>query len=110
MNTVSSACTPIGRLRGPAQADTAQTTAGSAKVRSAAFSPAAALPLWRQMVTRSISAATPARMSSSHTVPGVLPVWKIASVSAPYATNSPCGMKMTRVTVKTSTMPMPSRA
>ena len=78
MQIVSNACAANGRLRGPAQADTAQITAGMTKVLSAALkagATAAALPpRCRHVVTSSISAATVARMSSSHTVPGTLPV------------------------------------
>ncbi|CFN71307.1 Uncharacterised protein [Bordetella pertussis] len=43
-------------------------------------------------------------------MPGTRPSTSMASVRAPKATNSPCGMKMTRVTAKTSTSAMPSRA
>ncbi|VVE63109.1 hypothetical protein PCA31118_01088 [Pandoraea captiosa] len=41
--------------------------------------------------------------TSSQLVSGNFWVWSAASVSAPYDTNSPCGMKMTRVTENTST-------
>ena len=43
-------------------------------------------------------------------VPGTLPACSSASVSAPKATNSPCGMKITRVTAKTSTVASASSA
>jgi hypothetical protein len=48
--------------------------------------------------------------TSSHTVAGTLPACSIASVSAPKATNSPWGMKITRVTEKISTRASASRA
>jgi len=83
MHSVKSACTISGNWRGAAQADTAPITAGTTKVRAAASRAGAARPRWRQVVTSSIAAATPARISSSQTVPGTRPVWKIASVSAP---------------------------
>jgi hypothetical protein len=43
-------------------------------------------------------------------VPGTLPVCSIASVSAAKATNSPCGMKITRVTANTITRASASSA
>ena len=49
-------------------------------------------------------------MSNSHAVPGTTPVWNSAIVSAPKATNSPCGMKTTRVTANTSTRAMATSA
>ncbi len=58
----------------------------------------------------SSTAASTAITSRKITVPGTLPVWNAASVSAPKATNSPCGMKITRVTVKTSTIASASSA
>ena len=55
---------------------------------------------WRQAsVTRVINASA----SSSHSVAGTFPACSMAIDSAPKATNSPCGMKMTRVTENTST-------
>ena len=43
-------------------------------------------------------------------VPGTLPACSRASVSAPKATNSPCGMKITRVTANTNTVASASSA
>jgi hypothetical protein len=51
-----------------------------------------------------------ASTSRNHTVPGTLPACSSASVSAPKATNSPCGMKITRVTANTSTVASASSA
>ena len=44
-----------------------------------------------------------ASATSSHSVPGTLPAPRAAIDSAPKATSSPCGMKITRVTENTST-------
>ena len=60
--------------------------------------------------TRSSTAAATAIINSSHTVPGTLPSCSDASVSAPKATNSPCGMKMMRVTENTSTRARATKA
>ena len=54
----------------------------------------------RQASTTSTTAAS---ASSSHRVVGTRPACIMAMVSAPKATNSPWGMKITRVTEKTST-------
>ena len=58
----------------------------------------------------SIRKASPPSRQSRYTVPGTRPSTSMASVSAPNATNSPWGMKITRVTANTSTSAMPSRA
>jgi len=65
---------------------------------------------WRTPLTRSCSTTTPASTSRNHTVPGTRPACSSASVSAPKATNSPCGMKITRVTANTSTVASASSA
>ena len=44
-----------------------------------------------------------ASASSSHSVAGVRPACSMTMVKAPKATNSPCGIKITRVTEKTRT-------
>lgn len=44
-----------------------------------------------------------ASASNSHRVAGARPACSMAIVNAPKATNSPCGMKITRVTENTST-------
>ena len=54
----------------------------------------------RQASTTSTIAAS---ASSSHSVEGARPPCSAAMESAPKATNSPCGMKITRVTENTST-------
>src|SRR5574344_2204217 len=46
---------------------------------------------------------TKAKASSSHNVAGVAPVCSMTMVKAPKATNSPCGIKITRVTENTRT-------
>ncbi|OXC88322.1 hypothetical protein BMR85_026775 [Achromobacter sp. KAs 3-5] len=53
---------------------------------------------------RSAAVSASANASSSHTSRMGLPACMAAMVSAPKATNSPCGMNRTRVTVKTSRM------
>ena len=53
--------------------------------------------------------ATTARIATSKAVPGALPLSSADSVSAEKAAMSPNGTKITRVTVKISTMPMASR-
>jgi hypothetical protein len=58
----------------------------------------------------SIRAITVPIASSSQIVPGSLPACRLASVRAPKATNSPCGMKITRVTAKTRTRASASSA
>ncbi|MNT60627.1 hypothetical protein D3C72_1982190 [compost metagenome] len=55
-----------------------------------------------QRHTSTASAMTPSA-TSSHSVAGVRPPCSAAIESAPKATNSPCGMKITRVTENTST-------
>ena len=52
----------------------------------------------------------PANTSRNQTVPGTLPACSRARVSAPKATNSPWGMKITRVTANTSTVARASNA
>jgi hypothetical protein len=55
-----------------------------------------------QRQNSTISTVT-ASASSNHSVAGTRPACSIAIESAPKATNSPWGMKMTRVTENTST-------
>ena len=106
----SSACTPIGRPRGAAHQASSDAASGSARVRSAPRSSLAAGWCWRRPCSRSAATTVAAMISSSHTVPGSLPVWNSARVNAPKATNSPCGMKITRVTANTSTVASASSA
>jgi hypothetical protein len=57
----------------------------------------------------SIAVAATARIATSRAVPGVCFCSSADSVSAAKAAMSPNGTKITRVTVKISTMPMASR-
>src|SRR5690606_13625197 len=76
-------------------------TAGSATHQTRVAGQLTVAPAFqRQASTTSTMAAS---ASSSHSVVGTPPACIIAMVSAPKATNSPCGMKITRVTEKTST-------
>ena len=64
----------------------------------------------RTQATISMAPAITAIPTSSPIVPGGLPSCRPASVSVPYATNSPDGTKITRVTAKTSTSASASSA
>ena len=107
---VRAAWASIGRPLGAAHRVSADTASGQASVRKPCFSKVATGWRWRQPWTRSCSVTAAASTSRNHTVPGTLPACSSASVSAPKATNSPCGMKMTRVTAKTSTVASASSA
>ncbi len=64
----------------------------------------------RAAANASITPATTAIPTTRPIVAGALPSCRPASVSVPYATNSPDGTKITRVTVKTSTSASASNA
>ena len=66
-------------------------------------------PLRPALMPSMSTTSTPAPRSSQ-IVPGTFPAWKLASVSAPKATNSPWGIKITRVTANTSTSASAIRA
>ena len=74
---------------------------GSSTHHTSAEVQSTAAPFFQRQA--STTSTLPARASSSHKVAGVRPACSMAIDSAPKATNSPCGMKMTRVTEKTST-------
>ncbi|MGY4173201.1 hypothetical protein [Bradyrhizobium sp. USDA 4529] len=65
----------------------------------------------RRALASNISSANAIAAPNSriHTVPGMTPVSKADKVSAVKATRSPCGTKITRVTVKTRTSAVASR-
>ena len=104
MASVSSACATSGSCIGATVMASADTATGTASVRPASRSSSAVGRPWRRPCTSVVSATSTAMISSSQTVPGTWPVCSSASVSAPKATNSPCGMKITRVTAKSSTV------
>src|SRR5439155_10792940 len=110
MASVSRLCAASGHWRGAAHAATTDTAAGHARVSSARRAIAVGERCARKPCSRSSTAARPANASNSHTVPGSLPSWSMAKVSAPKATNSPCGMKITRVMANTSTVASASSA
>jgi hypothetical protein len=83
MATLNKACTHKGSMRGAAQMASSDTSTGNTMVFRAERSARRGLPWWCQRSTSSIKAATPARISNSQTVPGVLPVCSMASVKAP---------------------------
>ncbi len=60
-----------------------------------------AAPLFQRHASTTNTAVASA--SNSHRVAGARPACSMAIVNAPKATNSPCGMKITRVTENTST-------
>jgi hypothetical protein len=64
-------------------------------------------PLAEKTSTARVSAPQP---TSSQVVAGKWPASRAAIVRAPQARNSPCGMKMTRVTANTSTSARASSA
>ena len=79
----------------------AQAAKGSPTHHTSVAGQLTVLPAWwRTASTTSTTAASP---TSNHKVDGIRPPCIMAIVSAPKATNSPCGMKITRVTEKTST-------
>ena len=80
---LNSACTASGYCCGAAQTVSAAISAGASSVRPPAFSAGARLRRCCQTLKKSMAAASAARISSSQTVPGTLPVCRIASVSAP---------------------------
>ncbi len=108
--SVSRACTSSGGFCGASQIASADAATGSASVRNARIAMRAAERRARRSATRSSSAATPAMHSRNQTVPGTCPAWNNPTVSAPNATYSPCGMKITRVTANSSTIAMANSA
>ena len=97
--SVVSACTPSDV--GLTPSTSAQATSGSATHHTSVAGQLTGFPaLWRTTSTNSTTAASPTR---SHSVDGMRPPCIMAMVRAPKATNSPWGMKITRVTEKTST-------
>ena len=91
-------------MRGAAQIAMSDTATGTASVRSTCLATRTGAWWCRTPWNTSEIAAATASASRNQTVPGTLPVCSSASVRAPKATNSPWGMKMTRVTAKTSTV------
>ena len=82
-HTVSKACTSMENCRGAAQIEIAETMAGTSSVNAPAFRARAASRVCCQVRRTSMMAASTAINRSNQTVPGTLPVWKMASVSAP---------------------------
>ena len=76
-------------------------SAGSKTAQKAVDFQSTATPRW--CLTASTSRVIAANASNSQSVPGARPACNKAMVSAPKATNSPCGMKITLVTENTST-------
>jgi hypothetical protein len=68
------------------------------------------VPAWRSSRALSATKQHPPSTSSSQQVPGNCCVCSAASVSAPYETNSPAGIRITRVTENTSTSDSASSA
>ena len=101
--SVNAACTSSGGWRGASTMASSAAASGSTSVRKAWRTTRAAGQRSRQAWWASMPPASTAISSSSHTVPGTWPVCNKAIVKAPKATNSPCGMKTTRVTANTST-------
>ena len=96
---VASACSISEDGRSPQARATAM--AGSARHHRKVAGQLTWLPARQR--SRSTTSTAAARASSSHSVVGTRPACIMARVSAPKATNSPCGMKMMRVTENTST-------
>jgi hypothetical protein len=61
------------------------------------------------LVASSMMAAMTPSPSSSQSVPGTWPATRLASVNAPNATKSPCGMNVMRVTENTTMVASASR-
>ncbi len=98
-NSVVTACSASDEGRKPSTRPAAST--GNSTVQTSVdFQSTVAPRFQRQASTTSVIAAS---ATSSHSVAGTRPAVSAAIDSAPNATSSPCGMKITRVTENTST-------
>ena len=109
-SSVSAPCSASGAACPPAMYVSPAATTGRAHSRPISRPVSDHARFVRRPSHSSRSTVSAASSSASQTVPGTRPSCSVASVSALYATNSPCGMRMTRVTANTSTMAMPSKA